>query len=727
MILDRKILWGIAASVLAMLLGVMLEAQGVMERFESDLLDLRHRYASGGRTYSPDIVVVDVDDYTLNTFRNEGALGRWPWKRDVWPAILEYIANGGPRAVLFDVYFTEAASRKEDEALARVPRRLEGLFLSHAIRFASENEVPEKLPPYVKRHAIPVTLSGVSPRIYDTVFYPIEPVAKTAPALHSVTYWTDSDGVSRLAEPLFFYSDSVFPLLPLRAFLTTLDPGPSIEWTPDSVSIKGTRGSEVVTRKVPLERGRFRIHYYSRAVYDAVAANSLQRIPVGSVIRSIWAVEQGDLEKILVQPDAFTNKIVIIGASASGTYDEKTTPHGSQPGYVLHTTMLSNLLEGRFLHRTPPVTGFLAAAVLLGVTVFVVLFFHRMIVRVLLPVGLFAAVCAASGILFYQDIAFYFAPVVVTFVPGFLAMLGVLTYFEGAEKRKFKGAMSKYLSPDVLNEVMARGELKAEVGHRKVLSVLFSDVRGFTTISESQDAAKVVEILNEYFSAMVGIIFETRGTLDKFIGDAIMAFWGAPIPRADHAELAVEAALRMIQSLENLNKSFRKRGVAPLQIGIGINTGEMIVGNIGSDQRLDYTLIGDNVNLGSRLESLTKNYGVQILISEGTHRLVWHRYPCRIVDLVAVKGKSIPVPVYEPILSGMFPGSKGSDIEQEYQKAFELYRAQRWDDAIAAYRTLAGLKSTPDTLADVMTERCDYFKMNQPPADWDGSFVMTSK
>lgn len=724
---DRRVIWGASAGLISLALALVLELRGLMESVENYFIDLRHEYIATNHEYSRDIVVVDVDESTLSSFRTEPTLGRWPWKRDVWAPIVEYIANGNPRAILFDVYFTEATDKKLDKSLADIPGNLPGIPLSHAIRFVNEGVEPESLPAYVKKQAYKVTVDGLETRKYDTVFYPVKAIALKTPSLHSVTYWTDRDGVSRMAEPLFQFGPDYFPLLPLRAFLYTLDPGASMTWKPDSLLIQGTRKGVRTETQVPLEKGRMRIHYYSRAVYDAVARDSMIRVPVGSIIRSIWAVDEGDLAQILIQPDAFADKIVIIGVSAAGTFDEKITPHGAQPGYILHTTMLSNLLEGRFLTRTSAVSGFAAAVLLLFVTGFLVLSFHRMIVRILLPVALFLLVLAGTAAAFYYNVAFYVAPVPLTFVPGFLGMLGVLTYFEGADKRRFKGAMSKYLSPDVLEEVMSKGELKAEVGQRKVLTVLFSDVRGFTSISESQDPGRVVEILNEYFSAMVSLIFESKGTLDKFIGDAIMAFWGAPMPRNDHAELAVSTALQMTQALRRLNERFRVRGMEPLAIGIGINTGEMIVGNIGSDQRLDYTVIGDNVNLSSRLESLTKNYGVEILISDGTHRLIWHKFPCRIIDLVAVKGKSIPVPVYEPLSPDAYPGIKNSDVEAAFQSAFDLFRARRWDEAAAAYQSLAAKRTGPDKAAELMISRCKLFSKEPPPEDWDGSVVMKTK
>jgi len=241
------------------------------------------------------------------------------------------------------------------------------------------------------------------------------------------------------------------------------------------------------------------------------------------------------------------------------------------------------------------------------------------------------------------------------------------------------------------------------------------------------DPARVVEILNEYFSKMVSIIFHNRGTLDKFIGDAIMAFWGAPIVRPDHAWLAVKTALEMIQGLRELNRHWASRGIPPLAIGIGIHSGNVIVGNIGSDQRLDYTLIGDNVNLGSRLEGLTKQYGVEILLSETTLAQLNGRVAVRFLDLVTVKGKTVPVGIYEPLEENTYKGFTIQQVVSGFDRAFHAYRERRWEEAISLYGELAKTRDGDDKTARLMIERCEYYKNDPPEADWDGSFTMKTK
>ncbi|MCE9596556.1 MAG: adenylate/guanylate cyclase domain-containing protein [Spirochaetia bacterium] len=697
--LDRKVIWGTIFGILPMFVVLPLHLRGGLHSIEDSLIDLRYRYFNPAHEHSKDVVIVDIDERTLNAYKNERLLGRWPWRRDVYQPILQYIADGGPRIILFDIMFTERS--EEDAKLATATRYVsEVVPLSHAIQLRKEEGEPsEPLPATIASKSVPVKYSDFTPRQYNVIQYPAGEIMqddkkekiKNRALLHSVTYLPDSDGISRMAEPIFKYGDSSFLLLPVSAYLATIDPDARISISKNELRIEGFRSGKPEQLTVPLEDGLWRIHYYPKWVYDVTAQDSIHRISVSGIIDSIRSLEaSGETESglsVKVPKDAFTDKIVIFGASAAATYDEKLTPQGPMPGFALNATMVSNLLGKHFLIHGSPVWGFILSAVLLAITAFFSLYFHRMVIRVLVPGVLFVLCMTGALFAFRLDYAFYLAPVPLTFIPAYLGALGVLTYFEGAEKRRFKGAMAKYLSPDVLEEVMNRGEIKAEVGERRIMTVLFSDVRGFTTISENMDAAAVVSILNEYFSHMVRIIFEQKGTLDKFIGDAIMAFWGAPIHRPDHALLAVRSALAMTSALRSLNQEFAARQMAPLAMGVGVNTGEMIVGNIGSDQRLDYTLIGDNVNLGSRLESLTTQYGAEILIAESTKREVEHEIPCRIIDLVAVKGKSIPISVYEP-LDHAYGTLSAKEACDAFAQAFELYRNRNWDQAISIYENL---------------------------------------
>ena len=393
----------------------------------------------------------------------------------------------------------------------------------------------------------------------------------------------------------------------------------------------------------------------------------------------------------------------------------------------LHGNLISNLMDGRFLKRIPLEIGMALAAILTLLSALPVLLSHRLLIRTLIPGAVLILYLIVVGFLFTKDIALPLAPMIPAFPAAFLLLFSFISLTEGREKRKFKAAMGKYLSPDVLKEVMARGSLEAEVGQRKIITIMFTDIRSFTTLSEQKDAAVVVEILNEYLASMVSAIFDEEGTLDKYIGDAIMAFWGAPIEKPDHARRAVRAGFAMMRNLHELHKDWKAREAPLLEMGVGIHTGDMIVGNIGSDQRLDYTVIGDNVNLGARLEGLTKEYGVSLLISETTFDSVREEFDCLPMDMVAVKGKSIPITIYAPIDPEAMPLGESRELSNKFRSAFEAYKNRDFTMAESLYQDCAGINSFGARTANMMAERCRLYEQTPPPSGWDGSFKMTTK
>jgi adenylate cyclase len=257
------------------------------------------------------------------------------------------------------------------------------------------------------------------------------------------------------------------------------------------------------------------------------------------------------------------------------------------------------------------------------------------------------------------------------------------------------------------------------------MTVLFSDVRGFTTISEGLDPKQLTKLMNEFLTPMTHIIHHSRGTIDKYMGDAIMAFWGAPLPDHDHARHALNAAMEMIKALDALQKSFAEKGWPPINIGVGLNSGLMTVGNMGSEFRMAYTVMGDAVNLGSRLESLTKNYGVHIIVSEFTRNLV-PDFAYRELDIVRVKGKDKPVTIYEPICPETELDKLTRDTLKIYREALKLYRSQNWD--LAEMQLLNLLKLEPKRYVyEMYVKRIAYFRQNPPEAHWDGVFKFETK
>jgi len=349
-----------------------------------------------------------------------------------------------------------------------------------------------------------------------------------------------------------------------------------------------------------------------------------------------------------IDPSIFRDKIVFVGISASGLFDAFETPFGGgrMPGIQIHASVADDFLSNRFMRpesRTVRIALIAAIALVAG------------LFAAMLPAW-WAAGVIAGGIAAFVFMATrlladgHWINITQPTLAASLARFGGVGYqyfFEGREKRKMKRLFGQYVSRDVYEQLVANPDLARLGGQRRQMTVLFSDIRGFTTVSERGQPEEIVAILNEYFTSMVEIVFVHKGTLDKFVGDMVMALFGAPLDDPNHAQHAVDAALAMIRQLNRLNEKWTAEGRPALDIGIGISTGPMIAGNIGSEAIMSYTVIGDSVNLGARLESLNKEYGTRIIISEATREALPDRYLFRPLGNVVVKGKTKPVAIFE--------------------------------------------------------------------------------
>jgi adenylate cyclase len=353
-------------------------------------------------------------------------------------------------------------------------------------------------------------------------------------------------------------------------------------------------------------------------------------------------------QKPNIDPAVFHDKIVFVGATAAGLSDVFQTPFGGgrMPGIQVHASVADDFLSNRFMHpesRGVRIVLIVAMALAFG------------LIATLMPAwwaaGAFVVLVAAFVALATREFATgHWINITQPVLASSLALFGGVGYqyfFEGREKRKMKRLFGQYVSKDVYEQLVANPELARLGGQRRQMTVLFSDIRGFTTVSESGQPEEIVAILNEYFTRMVEIVFAHKGTLDKFVGDMVMALFGAPLDDADHAQHAVDAALEMVRELNRLNQKWAAEGRPALDIGIGISTGPMIAGNIGSEAIMSYTVIGDAVNLGARLESLNKQYGTRIIISQATRAALPDRYHFRPLGDVVVKGKTMPVAIFE--------------------------------------------------------------------------------
>ncbi|MDX1810918.1 MAG: adenylate/guanylate cyclase domain-containing protein, partial [Gammaproteobacteria bacterium] len=447
------------------------------------------------------------------------------------------------------------------------------------------------------------------------------------------------------------------------------------------------------------------------------------------IIASLQAIQNGDLENVLIDPAELKNKYIFVGGSAAGLNDLKNTPIDARlPGVFIHASLASNILNQDFLIPANPVHTYILIVLFAIFTTLCVLFLKRPILKNGIPLLLAGVYGGGAYQLFANHMVIDMVAPLFSLAGAWASSFSALVLMEGREKRKFKKMMSQYLSPAVLSTVVDNHEefAKAEVGSTENISILFSDIRSFTNLSEKLDAREVVEMLNYYFSSMTESIFHYEGTIDKFIGDAIMAFWGAPIKTGDHAEKATQSAIDMINRLEDVNQWLMNKGLDPIAIGIGIHTGEAILGNIGSENKLDYTIIGDNVNLASRIEGLTKHYGASVLITEDTYQQLQNPMPCFTVDLVRVKGKNKPIKVYQPLILPANPDQQALDKAHELAalnaEMFEHYVNQAWEQA------LTSLKRLPeDKLHQMFRERCEQYRNAPPTKNWDGVHTMTSK
>lgn len=707
-------------------------ATGFLGPFERRLVDFRFQTFNQENEASQEIVYIDIDDTSLTTLSPQ--VGGWPWPRGlvVGDLIVNYVMFGNPAALIFDVIYSEYSPKLPDEPISDedfIFADFSSYYpnLSHAVQFREEEarDAPMQFPPELNpvfEIEVDDSASTLDLPEFNAFLRPYDELAFVSPLLHAVNHREDPDGVSRRNQMLVRYQDRYYPGLALRGLEQLI----------------GASNYRIVGRDLlfdTFDRGEFRVPLardgdYQLNFYDTY--NKFISVPADSLIGSAQNFFYFGGE-VVIPPETFEGKIVVIGASALGLKDVKSTPVGGNiGGPYIHITAMSNILMNQHIEPVEPwisiVIAIAAVAAILAVTVYV-------------PSGAIRATVAAAVIIVWMVVAlllFQFGSLILemaaTLTVTLLAYLGGLIFSslsEAAEKNKISSAMGKYISPSVMSEVLNNyDQLVGEVGQSREITILFSDIRSFSSISEKLTAATVVEVLNQYLAEMIKVVFEKRGTLDKIIGDAIMAFWGAPSPEPKKEQLALETAIGMIRNLEALNPRLEEQGYPPLRIGVGLHTGDMIVGNIGSEQRLDFTAIGDNVNLGSRLEGLTKYYKSPILVSEPTYEPLKDAHTFVYVDHVAVKGKTQGIGIYFPIdPERALPGQEIDEVIDAFRGAREQYGELDFVAAGRAFKEIAepNVGGQLAGLGEVFAKRCAHFLKNPPPDNWNGIWTMTEK
>ncbi len=616
------------------------------EKPELFVYDTKAKIFRSDKVPPKNIKVILVDDASIRAL--EGVAGRWPWPRAIWADLLDFLSLGGAKAVMFDILFTEQTGQQDesnDRSLAEATEAAHNVYHSMMVkREASDDErkfhdqqgmaMPAD---FVQRFSLQ-NVSGSYPvergKENNDYLLPIEPLQKASKSVAVVEFSKDVDGVLRRTKPLREYQGRYFPVLGLAPFID------------EHTKIDIRNGSLVINdRALPIDRdGNYLIN-----IIDIDKAVPYP-YSIGGIFASLQKIRRGEVEDLTVNPDEFKDAIVFVGASAVGAQDLKTTPlKSSTPGVTLHVSLASNYLQNDFLK--PPDTRITVISIIIGafLTPGAIFFLNRFLVRAIFPLLMLAAYVGYSFYAFKMNLVVDTVPFIFATVSSSFLSFGYLTFTEAAEKRRVSHLFTQYVSKDVLHEVLHNYKeyQKASAGSKVELTILFSDIRSFTTMSETTPPEKIVEMLNVHFSVMADIILKHNGTIDKYIGDAIMAFWGAPVKTTDHAEKAVLAAQEMLVALKQVNATLQERGFGhEVKIGIGINTGVATLGEIGSEKKKNYTIVGDAVNLASRLESITKEYKSPLVFSEYTYERVKNNVGCKLLGNVKVKGREQPVTIY---------------------------------------------------------------------------------
>lgn len=476
-------------------------------------------------------------------------------------------------------------------------------------------------------------------------------------------------------------------------------------------------GKDVMTLPVD-SNGRLLVNYYGRK-------NSIPYVSARDLFRSenpeMLVTLNGKSIKVN-KAQWLRNKSAIMGPTATGIFDLRNTPvEKDLPGAEIHLSVLGNLFDQSFMAVYEKEFKASIFILILLVTSIAGLFLYSNLL--LASASVFLLNYALYQAAFYQfKNNLYFellAPTILFTLATYIAFLIYIYFFETRKSKEIKNTFSKYVSKEIVDEILKNQDNLQLKGQKLRMTVFFSDIRSFTTLSEEMDPQELSLMLNKYFTPMSEMIFGTNGTIDKFMGDAIMALFGAPLNYPDHPQKACTAALKCFEKLVQMNEEFKIRNWPEIKIGIGINTGIMVAGNIGSDQIQSYTVIGDEVNLAQRLESLTKNYQARILISENTYLEVQNEFITRKVDVVRVKGKNRPVVIYELISKGT--SHPDMIFFKNYHSALDLFYNKRFAEAEVAFSVL--LKEKPDDfLSQMYLERSEYLKSNVVPDTWDGIF-----
>ena len=688
------------------------------------------------------VVILDIDEKSL------AEQGRWPWGRDKLATLMNKLFDQyGIKLVGFDVVFAEpdeSSGLKSLESLAKKELKDAPVFQSVLKDLRPQLDYDSRFAAAVKNR--PVILgyyfsskeggvsSGAAPEpVFPAGTFNGRRIAFTqwvsfganlaefqsvaAGAGHFNPLVDPNDGISRRVPLLVEYKGQYYESLALAM-------------------VRNLLGNPAITPGYP---GNSPASYAAMEWLDLkTAGGGVMRIPVDENAATLipYRGYQGSFPYISITDvlndripkEKLAGRVAVVGTTAPGLMDLRATPVGAAyPGVEIHANLIAGMLDGVIKHKPPYILGADVLTVLIAgaVMAFLLPMLSPMRATVVGVIVLLLLLSLNFGFWHVSNVVLPLANAMIAIVLLYAMNMSWGYFVESRTKRQLTGLFGQYVPPELVEEMSRDPENYSMAGRKAELTVLFSDVRGFTTISEGLEPDELATLMNEYLGAMTVVVRKHRGTLDKYIGDAIMAFWGAPVDDPEHAKHAVLTGLEMHVALHELNKDLVKRGWPELKIGVGVNTGPMTVGDMGSPVRQSYTVMGDAVNLGSRLEGITKQYGVGFIAGETTRDLVKKEFVFRELDRVRVKGKDEPVGIYEPLgLDGAVEKSVLDELKI-WNQALRAYRAQDWDQAEVALMNLS--RMSPHKLYDVYTERVEHYRKAPPGPDWDGAWTFDTK
>ncbi len=702
------------------LIGLLCFSTGIFNALDHLILDYKFRYLQQ-EDPNDKIVLVSIDQKSLSYFNQHGMY--WPWPREFYHIVTDYFDEGGAELVVFDILFdtpdfnrSNISGSQSDQRFVQSLKSSGNSILAFKST-ATEDSVRPSINnyPLLDAHKIKNTSPYNQPHMLTS--RPIEQFAQAAKGMGNTVLRPDQDGLIR--------SVHLFDSLAHKGFVPTLSMAAYLNLQPDSLTLEWTnKGLRAGDKHIPLQQnGDYLINWYGKG---GVREGTFPYYSFHSIVESAIQEMRDANADVLVPHEFFEDKVVIIGASAAGLGDIKSTPMSSLeafPGMEIQATILNNLIGGNFITELPGWAKILILLILSAGIPFIIAY-TRPTYGAISIVGILSLIILTGIALFsYERI---------WFSTGMYFGMGILTYSGSAaykyfaeekQKKQIRSAFGQYIQPEFVEQLIRQPELLKLGGEKKELTVLFSDLAGFTTIAESKPPEELVAFLNEYLGAMTDIIFEYSGTVDKYIGDAVMAFWGAPIKQNNHAVLACRSTLKMLEKIEQITPPETETHAR-----FGIATGDMIVGNIGSYNRFNYTVLGDRVNLAARLEAANKTFASRAMISEQTYEQVKNEFLCRQLDLLVVKGKTKPERVYELMADKQSP--KNLDKLQEavsiYQQGLDQYFNRQWDQAISTFNQVTDLLPD-DGPSNTYIKRCKQFKKEAPAEEWDGVFHLKTK